>query len=204
MFAQFCIRLFYELGRPTIRALASVGAALVPRPLSAISFDKHLAADGGAYSPPPIALLHGTHDPIIPFRGGDGALLTLRLPWLDSFKWQIGKRGRHLSARETARLIARDFETRRSSLGGEAHDEMQETKLEQGAASITDYVLSGRAVVRACALNGEGHRFSHALTEGASETCPLAYGRRSEQLDAVSLILDFWRLDDDGTLDLLP
>lgn len=136
------MRLLAELGASYIRAGASIGANLVPEAMSKVDYSA-VSADR---SPFPFALLNGTRDPIIPYKGGEGALWTAPLGL-----YQYGKRGMHLSCDATADRLVRRW----STVG---NIKRTEQSAHNGKVKITSHSTEkGELLVRSIALSDEGH-----------------------------------------------
>lgn len=135
---QFVLRLLHEI--PGDLAGAVVVAATMPVPESFVAEEG--AASAGR---PPVALVAGTRDPIVPFDGG-------RMPWWARALFRVG--GSSLSAPETARHFAR---RNGITAPGIATDVPTGPAARGTRVERTDYREPGRAPVTLYTIHGGGH-----------------------------------------------
>ena len=160
---QFVLRLLHEA--PGELAAAAVVAATLPVPESFLAVD-----DAGSMHRPPVALVAGTRDPIIPFEGG-------ALAWWVRAVFRIG--GSSLSAVETARHLARRNGIRESPTT---------TALPTGPVSRgtrierVDYGASGRSPVTLYVVHGGGHSIP------GPKAAPAVVGRTAGDISILGIV----------------
>lgn len=164
---QMVLRLLHET--PELFAGAAVIAATMPVPESFLA-----PSPAPEPLPVPVLLVHGTRDPIVPYRGG-------RFPAWARRVFQVDGAG--MSAPETARYFAH-----RNGMTGEP----VVTRLPTGGrrpartwVEQTDYREEGRQPVRLLTVHGGGH------TVPGPRRAPLVLGRTERRVSAASALAEF-------------
>jgi polyhydroxybutyrate depolymerase len=160
---QMVIRLL--LDAPQLLSAAALIGATVPSP-------ENLSSEGAAL-PVPMLLVHGAKDPLVPYDGGMASIFGFRT------------RGRMRSAPDSARYWA-------ALNGVDAQPEV--SMIPSGRAkprtvtSLYAYGESSAAPVRFYSVEGGGHVVPNPRTRPN-----LLLGRSSTELDAPTVILDYFR-----------
>lgn len=159
---QFVLRLLHET--PAELAAGVVVAASMPAPESFVA-----TVDASDHRPA-VALVAGTRDPIIPFRGG-------ALPWWVRALFRIG--GSSLSATETAHYFAR-----RNGIGTPAaSSDVPQGALARGTrVERVDYREAGRAPVSLYIVHGGGH------TVPGPQAAPPVVGRTTGDISVLGIV----------------
>jgi len=164
---QMTIRLIHEI--PELLASAAVLSATVPAPENlVIDRDPHLGV--------PVLTIHGTADPVAPYRGG-----------------VIGGRGHfskgmHLSAADTARYFAA-----RNGIGAEPVVTTLAHRPDPGKATTVtryDYTAPGAAPVRSYAVHGGGH----VLHNPTRTPVQRFWGPSTHDICAADVVAEFFSL----------
>jgi polyhydroxybutyrate depolymerase len=164
---QMVIRLIHQL--PGLLAGAAVIAATQPAP------DNFLLA-GAPSVPLPVALIHGTRDPIVGYEGG-------AMNWWARRVFRVG--GLSMSAPQTAAYFAtRNAITQPFSVTNLPHREGS------GKTSVTrtDYQQDGKLPVTLYTVHAGGH------TIPGPRTAPFILGRTTHDLNAAEAIGQFFGL----------
>jgi polyhydroxybutyrate depolymerase len=164
---QMVLRLLHEA--PELFAGAAVIAATMPAPGSFLA-----PSPAPEPVPVPVLLIHGTQDPIVPYRGGRFPAWARRVFRVD---------GVGMSAPETARYFAHrngmtdEPVVTRPPVGGRRP---ARTWIEQ-----TDYREEGRRPVRLLTVHGGGH------TVPGPRRAPFILGRTERRVSAASALAEF-------------
>jgi polyhydroxybutyrate depolymerase len=164
---QMVIRLIHQV--PGLLAGAAIISATQPAP------DNFLLDDAPAV-PLPVALIHGTRDPIVNYEGG-------AMSWWARQVFRAG--GISLSAPQTAAYFAaRNAITTPPAVTDLPHRE------ESGKTSVTrtDYQQSGKFPVTLYSVRAGGH------TIPGPRSAPFVMGRTSHDLNAAEAISEFFGL----------
>lgn len=164
---QMVIRLIHQV--PGLLAGAAIIAATQPAP------ENFLLADAPAV-PLPVALIHGTRDPIVNYEGG-------AMSWWVRQVFRVG--GISLSAPQTAAYFAaRNAITETPSATDLPHRE------ESGKTSVTrtDYQQNGKLPITLYTVHAGGH------TIPGPRSAPFIMGRTSHDLNAAEAISEFFGL----------
>lgn len=164
---QMTIRLIHEI--PELLAGAAVLSATLPAP-------ENLVIDHDSQVAMPVLTIHGTADPVAPYRGG-----------------VIGGHGRfskgmHLSAADTARYFAT-----RNGIGTEPVVTALTHRLDPGrATSVTryDYTALGAAPVRSYVVHGGGHVLHNPTRTPAQRF----WGPSTRDISAADVVTEFFSL----------
>lgn len=164
---QMVLRLLHEA--PELFAGAMIVSATMPAPESFLA-----PSSAREPVPVPVLLIHGTRDPIVPYRGGRFPAWARRVFRVD---------GVALSAPETARYLAH-----RNGMTGEPAvtrlpvpgRRRARTWVEQ-----TDYREEGHRPVRLLTVHGGGH------TVPGPRRAPFVLGRTERRVSAASLMTEF-------------
>ena len=161
---QMVIRVIHEA--PDLIAGAAVIGSCPPTPDNTLpeiaGLDRH--------QPMPFLSVHGTKDPIVPFKGGVASL------------WGFRPRGTVLSAHATARYFA-------ARNGIDAEPLSQRVETGRLAVTVTRYRAEGCAPVDFHAVEKGGHTIPNR-----DHRAPLILGRTARDLDAGELVADFFGL----------
>jgi polyhydroxybutyrate depolymerase len=164
---QMTIRLIHEI--PELLAGAAVLSATLPAPENrVIDHDPHVAL--------PVLIIHGTADPVAPYRGG-----------VIAGHGRFSK-GMHLSAADTARYFAA-----RNGVGTEPVVTALAHHPDPGrATSVTryDYTAPGAAPVRSYAVHGGGHVLHNPTRTPAQRV----WGPSTRDICAADEVAEFFSL----------
>lgn len=161
---QMVIRLLHD--RPQGLAAAAIISAALPTPPNLVVSDQPAV-------PIPLALVHGTDDPLAPYDGGHVGI-----------HGHFSK-GEHLSALDTAAYFAR-----RNGITNEPIIEHTPRAYDQHTAiTRADYRQPGHPPVTLFTVHGGRHEIP-----GASRPLPIPFGRKPPQFDTPRELAQFFAL----------
>ncbi|MCP2265522.1 polyhydroxybutyrate depolymerase [Promicromonospora thailandica] len=164
---QMVLRLLHET--PSMLAGAAIVAATMPAPESFLAL-----TPAPAPVPVPTLVVHGTHDPIVPYHGGRFPMLTRRVFRVDGLALSAFETARYLALRNG--ITAKPVVTRLEPAQRRTHDR---TWIEQ-----SDFRQDGRPPVRLLTVHGGGH------TVPGPGRAPFFIGRTARSVSVASAVAE--------------